>query len=409
MRKSLRTLFVVSGAAMLAGAVPAHAVSFILTDTGGAGAGSVALAGFQAAANFWAGALKDNVTIRLNIGFSALDPKIIGETNMNTSVAFTNDVYSALALDKSTTLDAAAVASLRPLSKITTGTYAGTKQLAMTVNQTLSASTAYSDKATRVDNDGSGNNVALALSTANLKALGFGVAPDAVDASIVFNNSFKFDFDPGNGIKKGQLDFVGVAIHEIGHALGFASGVDLYDGLTANSGKAGGLTKRGALDDYAVGTALDLFRYSAPGTLDWSTSANAKYFSVDGGATAFNGDAYFSLGAIHGDRSQASHWLKPTGTQCTMPLVGVMNPYACKSVMSIVTHDDLSAMDAIGWDLDAAVASNGSFTTAQAFGGLRPTAGSVPEPGTWLQMLLGFGVLGGFARLRRRRSDALPA
>jgi hypothetical protein len=391
---------------LMLAAGPAYAVTFVLNDTGGAGAGTAALAGFQAAANFWASKLKDNVTVNLNIGFAPLAPKVIGQTSMNTAAVYTSDVYAALVADRSTPLDDAAVASLQPLSTVASGTYAGESQLTMTVNRTQAASTYYSDKATRVDSDGSGNNVALEVTTANLKALGFTTGdPTAADASITFSSSFAFDFDPTNGISKGKIDFVGVAIHEIGHALGFVSGVDTYDAYTKNVA-AGAVTKQGVLDPYAIGSTLDLYRYSAAGTLDWSTSAAAKYFSIDGGATAYNGNSYFSLGAYNGNKAQASHWLAPPLNSCTAAFVGIMNPYACPGRMGVVTTNDLAALDAIGWDVDASAFNTpgGSFTTAQAFGKL--AVHSVPEPATWVQLLLGFGVFGLFARRRQTLAAA---
>jgi hypothetical protein len=405
MRKRARALLGASGLLLMLAAAPAYAVNFVLIDTGGAGAGTAALAGFQAAANFWASKLKDNVTVTLDVGFAALSPGIIGQTSMNTAAVYTSDVYAALAADQTTALDHAAVASLRPLSSVTSGPNAGDKQLTMTVNQTQASTGYYSDKATRVDSDGSGNNVALDVTTANLKALGFTTDASAVDASITFNSSFAFDFDPTNGIKKGTIDFVGVAMHEIAHALGFVSGVDTYDTYTQNV-KAGGLTKAGVLDPYAIGSTLDLFRYSAPGTVDWSTSANPKYFSLDGGATAYNGNAFFSLGLKNGNRAQASHWLAPPLNSCTVAFVGIMNPYACKSQMGVVTTDDLAALDAIGWDVDPSVfgTSSGTFTSASAFTKL--AIHSVPEPATWVELLLGFGALGAFGRRRRKLAAA---
>lgn len=403
MHKRMRALLGAGGLLLTFTAIPADAVTFILTNTGGAGTGTAALKGFQAAANFWGSTLKDNVTIRLNIGFKALGANIIGQTSMTTGVAYVSDVYAALAADRTDALDNAAVASLRPLSTIASGTYAGMKQLSMTVNQTQASSSNYSDKATRVDSDGSGNNVALAATTANLKALGFSVAnPNAADASISFNSSFAFDLDPSNGITSGQVDFVGVAIHEIGHALGFISGVDTYDAYTSATAAASGTNKAGALDPYAIGSVLDLYRYSAAGTLDWSTSSSAKYLSVNGGTSAYNGNAYFSLGAANGDGYQASHWRKPTGSTCT-GLVGIMNPYACNSTMGVVTTDDLAAMDVIGWNVDTSkFGTSGSYTSAQAFSSLKASVASVPETATWAQLLIGFGVLGGAARQRRK-------
>ncbi|MBK7059844.1 MAG: hypothetical protein IPH51_04770 [Rubrivivax sp.] len=40
------------------------------------------------------------------------------------------------------------------------------------------------------------------------------------DAFVQFNSNYAFDHDRSNGIGSGQFDFVGIAAHEIGHALG---------------------------------------------------------------------------------------------------------------------------------------------------------------------------------------------
>ena len=40
---------------------------------------------------------------------------------------------------------------------------------------------------------------------------------------IAFNSAFGFDFNPGDGIDPDKTDFDTVAVHEIGHALGFSS------------------------------------------------------------------------------------------------------------------------------------------------------------------------------------------
>jgi hypothetical protein len=68
------------------------------------------------------------------------------------------------------------------------------------------------------------------MSTSNAKALGLvaGNAP-GIDGSITFSSNFSFDLDPSDGISAGDYDFVGIATHELGHLLGFVSGVDVLD------------------------------------------------------------------------------------------------------------------------------------------------------------------------------------
>lgn len=62
---------------------------------------------------------------------------------------------------------------------------------------------------------------------------------------------FSFDFNHNN-VAPGKINFVGVAAHEIGHALGFVSGVDDIDGL--NGVYTG---------DTLCSNLLDLFRNSS--------------------------------------------------------------------------------------------------------------------------------------------------
>ncbi len=45
-------------------------------------------------------------------------------------------------------------------------------------------------------------------------------------ASITLNSQFDFDYDASNGISGGATSFVDVMIHEVGHMLGFVSGID---------------------------------------------------------------------------------------------------------------------------------------------------------------------------------------
>jgi hypothetical protein len=230
--------------------------------------------------------------------------------------------------------------------------------------------------------DGEAISNTMAISTANLKALVGDFGYNGPDAEIQFSNRFAFDFDARDGITVGTYDFVGVAVHEIGHALGFISGVDDFD---YSHGYAG------SVDDAWWGYSLDMFRYSAPGQLDWTVGTNS-YFSIDGGVTSLGA---FSTGSQHGDGWQASHWKEPD-VACTN-FLGIMNPYICNGVGDSVEALDLALFDAIGWNVNFDVLANADyeFTTATMRGAF------VPEPTTWALMIMGFGMMGGMVRRRR--------
>jgi hypothetical protein len=366
--------------------------------------------------------LTDNVNVSLEIGFSSLGSNILGSTGSNSQVAYVSDVYRAIGADRTSQIDQTAAANL-PAQHGPDGA------INMVVNGYAAPATerGYTDNRVRFDNDRSANNYVLDVNTANLRALGFtsdangDPIDSSADGSIVFSSDFAFDFDPTDGIDTGKSDFIGVAIHEIGHALGFVSGVDTYDLVSGPgspiAGEINGIPITYAqalrlgilipgvfnLEDFAVGSVLDLFRYNENRLLDWSTSDAMKLFSVDG-STAVYGNGAFSLGAFNGDENQASHWLQPadqsTRDGACSNFLGIMNPYICGGQGDAVTGLDLAAMDAIGWDLsaDARDQANYSFSTADAY---RAFA-TVPEPVTWAQFVLGFGMIGAIARRRMR-------
>ena len=306
----------------LAGLVPSHALNITLNAP--VGMDPNALSGFQMAADYWQSKLFDNVTVNIDINFSALAPGVLGSTGSSQDVFAVADVMGALAGDITSANDALAVGHLPALSALGAISF-------RTQKNTEGGSTTIT-----LDNDlvgtAANNNRYFALTTANAKALGAVYAPTDVDASIEFSSSFAWDFDNSNGVGAGLQDFVGVAIHEMGHALGFISGVDDVDFYISNPLD---------LDQFAVFNTLDLYRYSAANTLNLGAGATA-YFSLDGGTTNLG---LFSTGSLHGDGRQASHWKDNLG-------LGIMDPTANPAgQINTVTALDLTAFDVIGWDL----------------------------------------------------------
>lgn len=367
-------------------------------------AGQNALKGFQIAAAYWSSVFTDNVTINLQIGFSALGTGILGSTGSARSLLSINQFYTAAATDATSVLDAAAVASL-PTRGVGIATGSGlsgsVSAIANGFANGTNATNGYTDLSTRIDNDESVNNDTLAVTKASAKALGLttdvngnAINYGSVDGSITFSTLFNFDFDPTDGIASNSYDFIGVAIHEIGHALGFVSGVDSYDSRTSpGQTTAASLT---STEGFVTMSQLDLFRYSSAGNLDWSTQ-NTPYFSIDGGVNQLFGDSRFSQGVLNGDGRQASHW---KDSASGVPQIGILDPTSGLGQRQEVTALDLAAYDAIGWNINFNVLANSGyrFTTADAYRAFATQP--VPEPATWLMMIMGFGLMG--YSLRRR-------
>lgn len=309
--------------------VPAHALLFQFTDTGGAAPGSLAWNGFQEAGLVWSSILVDPIAVNLNIGFSSLASSTLAQTtSTRQNVSYTN-VVNALINDQTTLDDQIAVAHLQAGSDF--------DFLASNVSGT-----------TYFDNNVSINNRFLSLHTAQMKALGLMANNSLTDGSVTFNSALSFDFDGSDGISTNSFDFVAIAIHEIGHALGFVSGVDTVDYYVGDGPGAGQIA---SLDGFSIYSVLDLYRFSAQsltngeGIQDLAAGDRTQYFSIDGGDTALG---YFATGVYNGDGRQASHW-KDNLNQ------GLMDPTFSRGELGQLSPQDLLAMDVIGYDLQLPV------------------------------------------------------
>ncbi len=291
-----------------------------------AGMTEQALTGFIQAANRWSSLLSDTATINLNIGFSNLGAGILGQATTERSNFTYTQVHDALLADKTSADDTTATGSLQ--SGIA---------LSLLLNRTSNSPNGAGSSTRYLDNDGDANNTTIRVNRANAKALGLLIANDpGRDGQIVFNSALNWDFDPSDGISAGSYDFVGLVTHELGHTLGFDSGVDV---LAANAFLSD--------EQYTYISPMDLFRFSSEsvtqetGVIDWTVSNSDKYFSVNGGTTKI---ASFATGVNSSDNHQAGHWKDGLG-------LGIMDPTIAPGEQLSISSLDQRLFDVIGWDL----------------------------------------------------------
>lgn len=303
-----------------------------------AGTPQFAIEGFMRAGSLWSAVLANDITVNIQVGFASLGPGIIAEAGSEFGEWSYSEVMAALQAQRTSPDDHSAQASLQPGATFN-------RLINHTSNNPNGPNSAvpYMDSMNRVG-----------ITTANAKALGL-IGPNTeLDATIRFSSDFSFDFNHSTAIAPGQLDFVGAAAHEIGHALGFVSGVDDVDTL---GGEFPGQNFSSNL--------IDLFRYSqeslaaGPGFTDYTADNRLKYFSADGGSSIVGA---FSNGLVFGDGRQASHWKDFQG-------IGIMDPTAGFGERLEISYTDLRAFDVIGFTL-------------------------VPEPGSVALIALGVVVFG---------------
>ncbi|MEL6437805.1 MAG: NF038122 family metalloprotease [Cyanobacteria bacterium J06621_8] len=178
------------------------------------------------------------------------------------------------------------------------------------------------------------HNFRTQVTRANLKALGM-VDGDSseLDGYIMINNfdgelwSYDYLGDP----QEGTLDFLSMAQHEIFHALGFISGANHTEDTVDNS-----IGNR----IYNMST-MDLFRYSTESAalgINNLGYGEEAFFSINGQET--------TLGLATGVDHQISHFVESHD-----PNRALMTPTIALAERLSITEDDLSVLDAIGWDV----------------------------------------------------------
>ncbi len=156
---------------------------------------------------------------------------------------------------------------------------------------------------------------------------------------IGFNSAVPYDFDPGDGIKPKRADFTAVAIHEIGHALGFDSEVG---------------RKELRFDLPPTPALLDIFRFR-PGVTSETFGTALRILSSGGEQVFFGGGAELPLStgrndASGGDLRQPGHWKDYFLTRRYM---GVMDPITFRGYRYEMTANDLEAFERIGYRVNS--------------------------------------------------------
>ena len=214
-----------------------------------------------------------------------------------------------------------------------------------------------------------GESAGIAASSATFRALAlinqtadpdgelssFGLPP-----AIGLNSKFSFDFDPSDGVERDKLDFEAIALHEIGHILGFISCVAQQE------------------VDSSIDAELsiwDLFR-GRPDSIKSGFAAAQRILASGGEQSFFAGDEALPLSTgrpdgTGGDGRQAAHW---KDDNLTGRYIGVMDPTIGPGESHFITDSDTAVLDAIGYLANS--------VTQSPF--LLPLVSGRPQPGVMI-------------------------
>ena len=370
-------------AAALATAAPAQAeTKFLLTFLDGTS--DIERAAFTQAAANWSALLSTDITVNLAVGTAPMAPSVLGSAAGSIVRMQYRNVRTALETHATSATDAIAVANLP----------AG-NNLPLLINGTSNNPNGQASFVPYLDNTGI-NTSSMKMTSANSRALDLVPYLNIVtrpancigtncDGVITLNSNASWDLTPEDGITPGTFDFIGTAMHEIAHTLGFVGGVDMLDSSIANVNNAPSNSLY-ADDNFVNVMPLDLYRCSAASAaqsaLDWTAGTNTgdRFFAIDGCDTSLGS---LSTGERWGDGRQVSHW-KESGAD-----LGLMNPTAPLGQPLLLKQRDLVAIDAIGWNLASTTVAASTVAT--------------PAPASALVFAMG---LAGLVPLRRRATTA---
>ena len=311
---------------------------------------------FEMAGKAWSHHLKDDMTVNIHVAMSDdLPPNVIG----GALPAFTSGTIGGFEhkfrWDVKSSDDRTAKANLNIIKP----SWSSTKWISgrygiQTGDTQFKEATLYGD---------------YASTTANAKSLGL-VEPSIaeLDGYIMMNRlthqPIQWHYDNGqNSSAADEVDFLSVATHEIGHVLGFVSGIDMnstnwldliqVQKLIAQDGYEAHKQERDRLkwQRQSYSTILDIFRH------DVTSTENAKnlslggspVFSIDNNQTQIlpfaNGRELTGDSLIGLDNFQGSHWSADSNG-------GVMVPGIYPGERNAITDTELIAFDVIGYDRD---------------------------------------------------------
>jgi hypothetical protein len=299
---------------------PAHALTINLIDIGSTPMTTEQMDAFEEGAAIWEWRFNDPITVTINVAWDDVSQfpssEIIAATTTARTTHTLPNLRTAMIADASGITESNAV-SVLPLSL------------------------------PLVDTNGNRNDGQVTIATANAKALGLSTTLDSLYGAALANNADgqirynllyvgDFDFDRSDGIEFDKYDFVGVAAHEIAHALGFLSLTDIQDDNPTFTLHPG---------------TLDLWRFEETGTAHLVNSESRR---VTAGDAEYYDDVLLNVPFSKGmgvwdplcgtssGNCQASHWRDDQGN--------LMDPTISKGVLNQVQSDDYHALNYLGYD-----------------------------------------------------------